>query len=163
MTKHLKHQSDWEKVLKEVKDKRIDPKNERFRQDPSRSKLNLSPKSPCEVSLIERSTDFKYDNYSSKVLETMPREQCDYVERRNAYLQSLSYADVTYNQVGRRTNSPIYSTLPSRKELRHDFEKVRTMQKSARRNDSNKSFTQLYNTSGDNEERKIYDSKQARY
>lgn len=151
MTKHLKHQSDWDRVMKDVKDKRIDPRNDRFRNDPSRSKVNLSPQSPCDVSLIERSSDFKYDPYGSKMLETvgMPhqcenskkhREQSDYVERRNAYLQSLSYADVTYNQVGKRTNSPIYSTLPSRKELRHDFEKVRTLQKSARRKDSNNSL-----------------------
>jgi len=43
---------DWDRILNELKLKRKDPRNERFRKDPSR--INITSISPCNVSLIER-------------------------------------------------------------------------------------------------------------
>lgn len=72
-------------MLKNVKEKRFDKRVDKWKYDLSRLP-DPNRKSPCDYSLMERSSEF-----GSKMLETLPnipigREVVDGVERNRTYL-----------------------------------------------------------------------------
>ena len=62
---HSSTQQDWQKLISCMRTRKKDESlTVKFTNDPSRTRLaNLSP---IESSLMERSSEFKYDNYGTK-------------------------------------------------------------------------------------------------
>lgn len=131
--RHTHNKHDWERVVETMKaNRRVDDKIlTKFQHDPSRTRFSRNC-SPVELSLLERSHDFKYDQYGSKEADTIglphlcgnskrPRDAADFVARKNAFYQNCHNAEVKYNPTSKRS-STIFSTVPTKAELRHTFQ-----------------------------------------
>jgi hypothetical protein len=66
-----REKKNWEKILSILKTSRYDPRDQRFRKDPSRTSIHNSNRSPCSVSLFERSSEFKYDAMGLKIADVV--------------------------------------------------------------------------------------------
>ena len=129
--KYSRTQSEVGQIMKNLHCKTFDRKNRRFSKDPSRSRM--ANKSPFDMSLIERSSEFGYDDYGSRTIDEVglphscsnrskARDAADFVARKFAFYQRCRNSEVHYSPVSLK-QAIIFATVPSKLELRAGYNK----------------------------------------
>jgi hypothetical protein len=92
---HSNTQRDWKKLISTMHLKKRDtPLQQKFQNDPSRTRVSTFD--PIETSLLERSQDFKYDDFGTKQKTVIglphvcdnqkkPRDKFDLHIRQNSF------------------------------------------------------------------------------
>ncbi len=84
--------------------------------------------SPFDLTLIERSTYFNYDNYGTRTIDqvgiphvcgnrTKLRNPSDFVARKNAFYQHCRNSDIHYEPLSSK-KADVFATIPSKLEVR---------------------------------------------
>lgn len=134
LNSHQRFQEHWQHQQSVVHTKRQDPQVRKLLlKDHSQTSFHSGRRSPCEVSLMERSSEYRVPHDGSRFFSTFSNrhecaqheksDDCENQARRDKYQQSFRNADVLYRSVDRR--SQIFITVPVKRELRQDFERVK--------------------------------------